>query len=157
MIFIIYIIFYGLIVLTLAALIFTVFGIIKIARGRFKSKGSKKVLRICVCLTIAFVVFVGGLSAFFLIRTYSLPVVSHHEYASIVVLNDERYIYSDREYPFGEKLKPIARDDIPEKILTPEWALEVIFNSHYFIDTDDDHFLYYPGMMDWLVYEKATD
>ena len=152
-----YILFYGFIAITLASLIFTIWGIIKLVKRQCKTILSKQIVCVGVCLTGIFVVVVGSISAFLLYRTYSLPVAEDHENDSIVIVNDTQYILSSRDYSFEENLKPVARRDISATPLTPEWAIELIFEHRYFTNENDDRYLYYPGLMEWTVYEKIEN
>ncbi|MDR3288185.1 MAG: hypothetical protein LBT22_02010 [Peptococcaceae bacterium] len=143
--------------ITVFLLGFAVFGIVKLTKKSSKYKGSKKTFAVFIVIAgVVSVVIIGVFSAF-VIRFYSLSVVSVEDaYRNTIRLNGTAYTLSDTDDPFSTALKPIARENLPDTVFTPEWAIDLVFSaSYYYSDGKNTDLIYYTGMMDWLVYEKA--
>jgi len=103
----------------------------------------------------AFVIIVLGLSSFFIVRFYALPVVIGDHYADNIELNGVTYELCDKEYAFDKSLRMVGRSATDHSILTPEWALAVLFSSsYYFKESQNPDYIYYPGLMGWVVCKR---
>jgi hypothetical protein len=154
---ILYLLFYGGIAVTVFLLGFAVFGVVKLRRKDSEYKISKKLFTIFTIIAGVVSVTIISVFSILVIYVYSLPVVSVEDaYRNNIVLNGVTYTMSNKEYPFGTALKPIARENFPNTIFTLKWAIDLVLSaSYYYSDGKNTDLIYYTGMMLWLVYEKS--
>ena len=148
-----YVLFYGFIILTITLAVFSVYGIAKTAGRNCKTAKTKETWRIFSICAGIFVIMILGISSLILIRCYSLPVATGN-YADSVTIKGVTYDYCNEEYPFGKSLRAVGREEVKGNFLTPEWAVNTLFVMIYFENPQNHEYIYYPGLMDWLVYKK---
>jgi hypothetical protein len=153
---ILYLLFYGGIAVTVLLLGYAVFGIVKLLKKVGGYKTSKKQPAVFTVIAGVVSITIIGVFSLFVIRFYSLPTVSIEDADhNNIVLSGDTYALSDKAYPFNTALKPIARQNLPDTVFTPEWAIDLVFSaSYYYYDGKNTDFIYYTGMMEWLVYER---
>jgi hypothetical protein len=152
-----YLLFYGGIAVTLFLLAFAVFGIVKLAKKGSKYKINKKLFAAFTAIAGAVSVIIVGVFATVVIRFYALPPVTFAGENSIV-LHGVTYRLTDKAYPLGATLKPIARQNLSDAVLTPGWAMELALRASYYdSDGQNTDYIYYAGMMGWWVYERVYE
>jgi hypothetical protein len=152
-----YVLFYGGAGFTVFLFGFAVFGAVKLLRKNSTYKKSKKTFAVFTLMAAVVSVGIIGVFSAFVIRFYALPVACVQDAGRQTLrMNESSYQLSDAPYPFDARLRPVARENISAAVFTPEWALQLALPaSCYYTDGEDTGFIYYPGMMEWLVYETT--